>query len=400
MIKFSTKYSVLTPTGYKAFEGINKIENRPTFKFVTSSMKEIRVTEHHPFYINNQTVYACHLLVGNIIETVDGPEEIISISELASASDVYDLVNVEGNNTYYANDLLVHNCFLESGQSPIDIELIEELKANAKLPKIVLEDGDYKIFVEPIINHVYTIGVDVGEGIGQAASVIQIFDITDLTKIEQVAVYHNNKLDPHSFATKLFMIANQWGRPPLLVERNNCGGQVIDALIHNHQYMNLVDYIPDRKKMSDTRRGVYSHINSRYKGIMNMRYWMNTLRCVTLWDLATIHEIETFVRYPNGTWRKKTGENYYDDRVLAMVWALFALETEVTEHYFDVIKYDEKGKPLKIGSLELPNKEYFKLEYTAEVNDYEPLKSYFGVSPGGEAQNDKEELYADNWRIL
>ncbi len=292
------------------------------------------------------------------------------------------------------------NVFLESGQSPIDVELIEELKTRVKKPKIILEDGDYKIFAEPIINHVYTIGVDVGEGIGQAASVAQIFDITDLTKIEQTAVFHNNKLDPHSFATKIYMIANQWGRPPLLIERNNCGAQVIDALIHNFQYMNLVDYItgPHRNDGS-LRKGIYAHLNSKYKGIMNMRYWMNTLRSVSISDIATIQEIETFVRHPNGTWRKKSGD-CYDDRVMAMVWALFALETEIAERYYDIVKYDEKGKPLKIQSLELMDKAFYVLDKSTTISDFEPLRPHFGSSMGNAKQPDFDELLADGWQIL
>lgn len=298
-------------------------------------------------------------------------------------------------------DIEFGNVFIEQGQSAIDSDLIEEYKANNKKPFIVLEDGSYKIYKEPIVNHVYTIGVDVSEGISQAASVIQIFDITDLTNIEQAAVYHNNKLDPHSFASKIFMIANQWGKPPLLIERNNCGGQVIDALIHNYQYTNLVDYIPDKKKIFDTRRGVYSHVNSRYKGIMNMRYWVNTLRSVKIWDIATIQELETFVRHPNGTWRKKPGDSNFDDRILAMVWGLFILETDVAEKYLEVVSQDEKGKPSKVQPLEIADKEHFKLDRTTEISKNEPLKVFLGVGPNTPTTNlDEEDLMSQGWTFL
>lgn len=289
------------------------------------------------------------------------------------------------------------NVFVEQGQSAIDGSLIEELKASARKPKIILEDDSYKIFKEPITGHIYTIGVDVSEGIGQASSVAQIFDITDLTKIEQVAIYHNNKIDPHTFASKVFMIANNWGRPPLLIERNNCGGQVIDALIHNYQYMNLIDYVPG-KTISDIRRGIYSHQNSRYKAIMNMRYWMNTLRVVKVWDIATIQEMETFIRHPNGIWKKKTGEKNFDDRILAMVWALFALEPEVAERHFDVVSIDDKGKPKKILALETAGKESFTLDRSAEVGDYTPMSVYLGVGPGSGPNNEMEELMAQGWK--
>lgn len=293
------------------------------------------------------------------------------------------------------------NVFLEDGQTPIDTEILEKLKANARSPKFVLEDGDYKVFSEPIENHLYTIGADVSEGIGQASSVIQIFDITDLTQIEQVAVYCNNKIDPYSFAGKIVMVANQWGRPPLLIERNNCGGQVIDALMFTHQYSNLVDYIPGKEKQFTERRGIYAHTNSKYKGIMNWRYWVNILRAVNILDLPTILEMETFIRYPNGTWKAKPGDNVWDDRVMAMVWSIFALDTDIAARYFDIVDYDEKGKPVKLAPLEFVGKEYFRLDKSTVVGDDFTLPVFLGVRPAVEGKDnvDINELQSLGWEF-
>ena len=292
------------------------------------------------------------------------------------------------------------NVFLEDGQTPIDTEVLEAMKSNARPPKIILEDGDYKIWNEPQEGHLYTIGVDVSEGIGQAASVIQVFDITDLTKIEQVAVFHNNRIDPYTFAAKVLMVANQWGRPPLLIERNNTGGQVIDALLYTHYYTNLIDYVPGKEKITSHRRGIYAHTNSKYKGTMNWRYWVNVLRVVDIWDMATIQEIETYIRYPNGTWKKKPGENVWDDRVLAMIWSLFALDTDVTQKYFDIIAYDDKGKPLKLAPLEVVGKEYYRLDKSTMVGDVPVDPIFLGIRPGNAEQNlDMDELLAQGWEI-
>ena len=54
-------------------------------------------------------------------------------------------------------------------------------------------------------------GVDVAEGLGKDASVIQIFDITDLSKIEQVAMYHSNLIDPTDFTVVVSDIAKMYG---------------------------------------------------------------------------------------------------------------------------------------------------------------------------------------------
>jgi hypothetical protein len=64
--------------------------------------------------------------------------------------------------------------------------------------------------------------------------------------------------------------------------------------------------------------------------------------------MDTIKELETFIRYPNGTYRKQN-DNFYDDRVMALVWGLFVLESEICQQCFQVDEVDEQNKPLKIS---------------------------------------------------
>jgi hypothetical protein len=89
----------------------------------------------------------------------------------------------------------------------------------------------------------------------------------------------------------------------------------------------------------------------RFASITNMRYWINTLQVVHVNDTDTIKELETFIRYPNGTYRKKN-DTYFDDRVMSLVWGLFMLETEVCQQYFEVVDFDTQNKPLKITPLD------------------------------------------------
>jgi hypothetical protein len=99
--------------------------------------------------------------------------------------------------------------FIETGQSAVDSALLDLFRTMARDPSFVFEDGKYKIWEEPIPDHLYAIGVDVGEGIGQAASVAQVLDITDLTDIRLVATYHNNLIDPFHFGEVLFKMTFQ-----------------------------------------------------------------------------------------------------------------------------------------------------------------------------------------------
>jgi hypothetical protein len=242
------------------------------------------------------------------------------------------------------------NTFLDDGAAAVGAFVIERFKNEKKDPIWVSEDGEYTVFQYPQKNKLYVVGVDVSEGIGRASSVAQILDVTNLNHIEQVAVYASSRIEPYHFANKLSTIGQSWGIPPILIERNNCGAQVIDALFHNNNYEKIVSYskISEQDKYNRTRNmGVLSHTNIRFDGIQNMRYWINHLQVVHINDMPTISEFETFVRFPNGTFRKK-GDNFYDDRVMALVWALFVLESEICQQYFEIIDYDMQHKPQQI----------------------------------------------------
>jgi hypothetical protein len=292
------------------------------------------------------------------------------------------------------------NMFLDISDSAVNEAILNQMKTNCAEPLYTFDDGHYLVWEDPKPDHIYVIGVDVGEGVEEAASVAQILDITDLTDIRQVACYYTTDLDPFHFATKLHGIAHEWGKPHLLIERNNCGGQVIDNLYEVKGYTKIIDYTPEKQQYYN-RLGVYSHSNAKYKGVTNMRYWMNGLRAVTIRDIKLIIELQTFVRHPNGTWKKQNSK-FKDDRVMSFIWALFALETQITEKYFDVVSYDTQGKPKRINNIVVENPTFFKLDsfYTA-TNAPPPV--HFGIDPNAGFTEDEmgvDQLSQQGWRLL
>lgn len=245
------------------------------------------------------------------------------------------------------------NAFHEPGKTAIDSELLEELKTQSKDPVLVLDNGAYKIFKEPNPESFYAIGVDVGEGIGRSNTVAQILDVSDLTAIKQVAVYATNQMSPFHFGTRLMGILDDWGRPPILVENNNNGQQVLDVLCHTHNYESVVSYHFDgfsKHYNKENRFGIHNHTNTRYKGITNLRYWINSLKSVQLYDIETLLELQNFVRLPNYTFSKRKDDDL-DDRVFALVWALFILDPNVASKYYQIVDTDDQGRPLKIKPL-------------------------------------------------
>jgi hypothetical protein len=243
-----------------------------------------------------------------------------------------------------------NNTFLDDAASAVGASVIERFKKDKKPAIWTSEDEEYTVYEYPDKECLYVVGVDVGEGIGRAASVAQILDVTDIQHIKQVAVYSSSKIEPYHFANKLSIIGQSWGLPPMLIERNNCGAQVIDAMFHNYNYEKIVSYskVSKQDRYNNTRNlGVHSHTNIKSDGIQNMRYWVNHLQVVHINDPNTISEFETFVRFPNGAFRKKS-DNFFDDRIMSLVWALFILEPEICQQYFEIVEFDMQHKPLRI----------------------------------------------------
>jgi len=302
------------------------------------------------------------------------------------------------------------NVFISSGESAIDEGLYEHIKAGTTDPKYVYDDGAYLIWDPPADDKLYIVGVDIGEGLGLNASVAQILDITDLTNIKQVGQYYTKSLNPYNFTQKLHEILNHWGRPTVAIERNSCGGQVVDNLRNNFNYENIVSWGAkpiDNKPFE--RIGILSHVNTKYRGIMNMRYWLNEMRVVHLNDIKTLQELSEFVRKPNNTWSGRT-PNTLDDRVMALVWALVVLENELCTKYFDVVKFNDSMRPEIIKSLDYGFKGkvinpvgFYNNEMESGFNN--PLPTLFtdnGANYMGPyfENEDLSELHELGWRFI
>ena len=295
------------------------------------------------------------------------------------------------------------NVFIQSGESAINEAFFDQLKAECQEPTFVFDEGNYLLWKEPDKERLYAVGVDISEGVGEAASVIQVLDITNLRSIEQVAVYHNRNISPYNFTTKLYEILQHWGNPPALIERNNCGAQVVDQLKNSLGYENIVHYGSKAGDRVFNKPGVVAHTNTKYKGVTNMRYWINELNVVRIKDLKTLMELKNFVRYPNGTWAAKPGGDSHDDRVMSLIWTLMILENEITEKYFEIVELDDNKRPLRLKSLDYVIKYFINPTsmYNNEKNKDEgipmPILFDIGTSPEKTDINDMEE---QGWKLL
>jgi hypothetical protein len=302
------------------------------------------------------------------------------------------------------------NAFVLPGKSVVDSTHLDELKKQASEPVLVIDEGKYRVFELPQPGQLYVIGVDVGEGIGRSNSVAQILNVTNLQNITQAAIYTTNDTSPYHFGTRLMSVVNDWGRPPILIENNNNGQQVLDVMYQTHNYENIVTYHFDgfSKHYNNVNRlGVYNHTNTRYKGITNFRYWVNGLKSVKINDLDTILEIYNFIRLPNYTYSKRSDKDL-DDRVFSLIWALFILDPTLVTKYFNVLQLDDQGRPMKLEPL-IDNSDLIKQSplligggsYKKPISSSTNFNAYIG-SPNSNndfnvLEEDKQNL--QNWLL-
>ena len=275
--------------------------------------------------------------------------------------------------------------WINSGESSLDDELYEKMEKTICEPKVILDDGAYKIWEDPDESRFYAAGIDTAEGVGKDSSVIQVLDITDPAEVRQVAVYRNNKISPLEFSNKVYQVLRNYGSPLALIERNNCGAQVVDRLVFDMGYPKVVSYGNRQAHRKNRMYGMIAHTNTKHKGVMNMRYWMNDLQSIVMHDKDTLEEFKDFVRYPNGTWKAQKGR--HDDLVMAIMYGYYVLDNDICEQYFEIIEKDDTGRPKVIEPMDFgiqmfedPTSIYSNENMAGASPDLNPV--YWGMSDG------------------
>ena len=103
------RWEVLTANGFKTFRGISQTYNRATIKLLFDDNSELICTPDHKIATNDGFVEAKkinknHEIIGNkkLLHLID----IIDFNNCS----VYDLLEVNDTHSFFANNILVHNC--------------------------------------------------------------------------------------------------------------------------------------------------------------------------------------------------------------------------------------------------------------------------------------------------
>ena len=208
----------------------------------------------------------------------------------------------------------------------ISPKVIGEIEWDGKKTFILAnENGDFKVYAPPKVEHRYIVAADCGQSAtSHDASCIQVIDRTTW---RQVAVYHAHS-DPDLFAKTLFAVG-AWYHWALVAPELNGPGIAVVSYLRDLNYPNIYR----REKMQITDSGSFVQTeelgwqtNVKTKPII-VQGMVEALRnvLVVLHDTETIQELSSYVVKEvkeEGYIKYGAEEGAYDDRVMALMIAV------------------------------------------------------------------------------
>lgn len=362
-MRTNNKYKVLTPTGYKHFDGVHLVGKRRVIRLYFDGGQYVDCTHDHRLIIDGKEVFVKDLSVGDYVDCKGGKRaKITIISANMKEVDVYDLINVEGGRIFYANGLASHNCeFVSSDETLIDSLVLTGMKHTS--PEFFT--GQIRWFKEPEPNKVYLVALDPCLGTGGDYAAIQVFEVPSMI---QVAEWQHNLTDIKGQVVQMLRILSfisntmvesgeQEGEPQIYwtFENNAIGEGVVQVIEDTGLEYFAGTLISERSKAKSAQ-------GKRRKG-MNTNSRTKPIACVRLKSLVEsnkmnimsnqlIRQLKFFVG--NGaSYAAKVGEK--DDLVSATLLCVRLLDRvmswldeEDAEDLSESIDLDESMLPMPI----------------------------------------------------
>ena len=223
--------------------------------------------------------------------------------------------------------------------SPTKIQIIptkDPLESNA----------GFDVHEKPKKDAMYCICVDVARGGSRDYSAFTVIDITSIP-YKLVAKYKDNEIKPLIFPEVIYGVAKAYNEAYLLVEINDIGGQVADALHHDLQYENII-MCQTRGRLGQvvsggfgdgtSELGVRTTKSVKKIGCSNLKTLIETDKLL-MCDFDVVVEMSNFIQKGSSF---EADEGASDDLMMCLVF--FAWLTN--QQYFKEITDDDVRKRL------------------------------------------------------
>ena len=219
---------------------------------------------------------------------------------------------------------------------------LSDFKSQNFLPKkqrIVSQDEkelfEFDMWHEFEPQKTYAASMDISEGVGQDASVLYIWDITDLENIKMCAKFSDNRISLVQFAYVARKMLALYNDPPLAGERNGVSAGTMDSLRITYGYDNIV------RENKKNEAGIYSHVTVKERACQ----WAKTMITTrginfTIYDKELVDEMGIFCRKDTKgkhlIYEALPGSNSHDDHMMSFIWLTYILNPDIIDKYFVV----------------------------------------------------------------
>lgn len=189
--------------------------------------------------------------------------------------------------------------------------------------KPLQSQGGLDVFERPDKNKIYVCTVDVARGMGKDYSAFIVFDVTQMP-YRVVAKYRNNEIKPMVFPNIIQQTCKGYNNAHILVEVNDLGGQISDALQYDLEYDNLL-MTTQRGRAGQVLGSGFSGRGSQLGirmtkqikkiGCSNLKTIVESDKII-INDFNIIEEMSTFSRQQN-SWKAEEGCN--DDLMTCLI---------------------------------------------------------------------------------
>lgn len=174
---------------------------------------------------------------------------------------------------------------------------------------------DLLIWEQPLKSSKYVIGIDCAEGLGGDFSVIEVLNAHTG---EQAAEYASNYIHPADLGTTAMEIGNMYNKALIVIESNNHGHAVIDAI--RHKYYNLYRREAIDKQTREKTYQIGFNTNGTTKPLLvdNLEEAVRN-EDIRIHSSDAIKEMKTFVQTDEvGKQGYGAEGSAHDDRVMAL----------------------------------------------------------------------------------
>ena len=341
LLKNNKGLEVLTDTGWSAFAGLS-VKSPANLIKISSTNTYLKCTSDHEIFDSNiGSISAKDYSISDWILCKNGKEQIRKI-EAVDPEIVFDLIDVEKNNRFYANDILVKNCkFITFDETLINPFVLNQLDGIEPIDK----QGQVRWYLKPTKGNIYICALDPSIGTGGDPAAIQIFEAKTN---RQVAEWCHNKTSVEKqinllreITTHLVSITEQATDVYWSVENNTIGEAALVTIRAIGEENIPGIFLSESIKPGQVRKyrkGFTTTNTNKLTACAKLKHLVENQK-IKIYSKKLISELKTFVSVEN-TYKAKTGET--DDLVTSLITVIRMMET-MKDYIVDMQDVRETG---------------------------------------------------------